>query len=103
MLNIVKKVVVNSTENIFKKFKIRAIVKNTTHFQERLIERFNKEDIPQLERAIEKAFEKATPNNKTFRYTHPAYDVTVVVKKLGTNCLELVTCWKKQKGEITYV
>lgn len=103
MLNTIKKVIAETTKGIFHKFGIRALIKNTVHFQERVLLRFNEEDIPQLERAIEKAFEKATPNNKTFKYTHPAYHITVVVRKLGTNCLELVTCWKGQEEDMQYV
>jgi len=103
MLSTVKKIITETTTNILKKLGIRALIKNTAHFQERMLQRFNEEDIPQLERTIEKAFEKAIPNNKTFKYTHPAYNITVVVKKLGTNCLELVTCWKGQREDIQYV
>jgi len=98
MINIVKKVVTETTKKILENLGIRAIIKNSIHFQERLLERFNTEDIPQLERAILKAFEKAQPNGQAFRYTHPAYKITVVVKKLGTNCIELVTCWKTEEG-----
>lgn len=103
MLTTIKKVITEATKGIFHKSGIRALIKNTAHFQERVLLRFNEDDIPQLERAIEKAFEKAIPNNKTFKYTHPAYNITVVVKKLGTNCLELVTCWKDQNEDIQYV
>jgi uncharacterized protein YigA (DUF484 family) len=102
MLTTIKEVINGTSKNIMNKLGIRAMIKNTAHFQERVLQRFNEEDIPQLERAIEKAFEKAIPNNKTFRYTHPAYHITVVVKKLGTNCLELVTCWKQDEEDIQY-
>ena len=64
----------------------------TIHFNERMLQRFNSEDIPHLERTIEKAIEKALPGEK-IRYTHPAWGITVVVHKIGLNGGELITCW----------
>lgn len=69
------------------------IKRYTIHFNERLIQRFAKEDIPLLERTIEKAITKAVPGEK-LKYTHPLYGITVVVQKLGLNGGELITCWK---------
>lgn len=102
MLNSIKRIIKETSSKIFVASGIRAIVKDTAHFQERLIQRFNEEDIPHLERAIIKAFEKSTPSNKPFRYTHPAYGVTVVIKKLGMNGIELITCWKKGDEDAQY-
>lgn len=65
----------------------------TTHFNERMIQRFSQEDLPLLERTIEKAIAKAIPGEK-LKYTHPLYGITVVVQKLGLNGGELITCWK---------
>ena len=94
MISALKEIATEVSNNIRKKLNIRAIVKNSQHFQERLLQRFEDEDYQKIEKALIKAFEKASPNGKTFKYTHPAYNVTVVVKKLGVNCIELVTCWK---------
>lgn len=102
MLSKIKKIMINTKNTISSKFGIRAIIKETEHFQERLLQRFDDEDIPQLERAIVKAFEKANPGNRPFRYTHPAYGVTVVIKKLGMNGIELITCWKKGDEDAQY-
>ncbi|NCB50115.1 MAG: hypothetical protein EOM53_05535 [Alphaproteobacteria bacterium] len=65
----------------------------TTHFNERMIQRFSQEDLPILEKTIEKAIAKAAPGEK-LKYTHPLYGITVVVQKLGLNGGELITCWK---------
>lgn len=65
----------------------------TTHFNERMIQRFSQEDLPLLEKTIEKAIAKAAPGEK-LKYTHPLYGITVVVQKLGLNGGELITCWK---------
>jgi hypothetical protein len=43
----------------------------TIHFNERMIQRFSSEDLPHLERTIEKAIEKALPREK-IKYT-PRY------------------------------
>lgn len=66
----------------------------TFHFNKRLIERFTQEDLRHLEKTIEKAIEKALPGEK-IKYTHPLWGITVVLKKLGCNGGELITCWKK--------
>jgi len=102
MLSSLKRIITETKNTILNNLGIRAIIKDTTHFQERLLQRFNDEDIPQIERAIIKAFEKASPNNKPFRYTHPAYQITVVIKKLGVNGIELITCWKKGDEDAQY-
>lgn len=75
-------------------FKIKVI--ETRHFQERLIERFSEEDLHRIKGALKKAYEKAKPGQKLC-YTHPYYKVTVVVKKIGLNGLELITCWQKEE------
>ncbi len=72
------------------------IKKYTTHFNERLIQRFDAIEIPLLEKTIEKAIEKAKVGEK-YRYTHPLYHITVVINKLGTNGAELITCYKGQE------
>ena len=72
---------------------LSTIKRLTTHFNERMIQRFSQEDLPLLEKTIEKAIAKAVPGEK-FKYTHPLYDITVVVQKLGLNGGELITCWK---------
>ncbi|MFW9627362.1 MAG: hypothetical protein ACMV1K_11550 [Sulfurospirillum sp.] len=51
----------------------------TTHFNERMIQRFSQEDLPLLEKTIEKAIAKAAPGEK-LKYTHPLYGITVVVQ-----------------------
>lgn len=102
MLSSVKRIITDTKNVILSNLGIRAVIKNTAHFQQRLLQRFNDEDMPKLERAIIKAFEKASPNNKTFRYTHPAYNITVVIKKLGVNGVELITCWKKGDEDAQY-
>lgn len=103
MITSISKIISGAGKKIIKKFGIRAVIKNTQHFQERVLQRFNEEDIPMLTNTVLKAFEKASANGKPFRYTHPLYDVTVVIKKLGSNGLELVTCWKKGEEELLYV
>ncbi len=72
---------------------LSTIKRLTTHFNERMIQRFSQEDLPLLEKTIEKAIAKAMPGEK-FKYTHPAYGITVVIQKLGLNGGELITCWK---------
>lgn len=74
--------------------RIRVI--KTRHFQERLLQRFTEEDLPRVEGALKKAFEKAKPG-QTLRYTHPYYGATVVIQKIGTNGVELITCWQKEE------
>lgn len=68
--------------------------KETAHFGERLAQRFEKADYPFLKKTILKALEKCMIG-RTIRYTHPLYNITVVVEKknnLGGH--ELVTAWK---------
>jgi len=72
---------------------LNTIKRLTTHFNERMIQRFSQEDLPLLEKTIEKAIAKAAPGEK-LKYTHPLYGITVVVQKLGLNGGELFTCWK---------
>lgn len=72
------------------------IRKYTSHFNERLIERFDEVEFPLLEKTIQKAIQKAKVG-ETYRYTHPLYHITVVINKLGTNGAELITCWKGQE------
>lgn len=74
--------------------RIRVI--ETRHFQERLLQRFTEEDLPRVEGALKKAFEKAKPG-QTLRYTHPYYGATVVIQKIGINGVELITCWQKEE------
>ena len=82
-----------ATNNLKTKIKATPAFIATSHFQERLLQRFNDEDLVYLEKTIEKAFEKAQPNSKV-RYTHPNYGITVVGKKMrmlnvGNNFLSL--------------
>ena len=72
---------------------LSTIKRLTTHFNERMIQRFSQDDLPLLEKNIEKAIATATPGEK-LKYTHPLYGITVVVQKLGLNGGELITCWK---------
>ena len=75
---------------------LRIRVIETRHFQERLLQRFTEEDLPRVEGALKKAFEKAKPGQK-LRYTHPYYGATVVIQKIGINGVELITCWQKEE------
>jgi len=96
MLNTIKEILIVATSNLKTKIKTNPRFINTVHFQERVMERFVKEDYPHLERTIEKAFLNAECGSK-IRYTHPAYEITVVGQKMGLNGFELVTCWKGNK------
>ena len=96
MLNTIKEVLTLATTNLQQKIKTNPKFITTQHFQERMIERFTNEDLAHLERAIEKAFLKAECGCK-IKYTHPAYGVTVVGRKIGLNGFELVTCWQKEE------
>ena len=96
MLKSITSIIALATTNLKAKIKANPKFITTQHFQERLIERFTDEDLPRLERAIEKAFLQAECGSK-IRYTHPAYGVTVVGKKIGLNGFELVTCWQKDE------
>ena len=96
MLKAIKEIFTTATNNLKTKIKMNPRFIATAHFQERLIQRFQEEDLPHLERTIEKAFLIAESGSK-IRYTHPAYDVTVVGQKIGLNGFELVTCWQGEK------
>lgn len=78
---------------LFESQKIKVKMIATKHFEERVLQRFLDSDFDRLERAIEKAFLAAKPGEE-IRYTHPAYDMTVVGQKMGLNGFELITCWK---------
>ena len=97
MIKIVSKIVNDVKAHLQIKTKMRYIVDASIHFQERYIERFTEDDIPQIERTIEKAIEKIAVFGKPTRYKHPAYGFTVVIKRVGLNGAELVTCWKNEK------
>ncbi len=92
----IKDILTIATKNLKDKIKINPNFIATQHFQERLLQRFQDEDLPRLERAIEKAFLQAECGSK-IRYTHPAYGITVVGQKLGLNGFELVTCWQREE------
>ena len=92
------KIISVAKQNIKARLNMNIALIATEHFQIRLIERFQEEDLPRLERAVEKAFEKATAGSK-ITYTHPAYDITVVGKKIGINGMELITCWQGDANE----
>jgi hypothetical protein len=96
MLNNITEVLILATKNLQQKIKTNPKFITTAHFHKRLIQRFAEEDLSRLERAIEKAFLQAECGSK-IRYTHPAYGVTVVGKKIGLNGFELVTCWQKEE------
>ncbi|MFA7084730.1 MAG: hypothetical protein WC141_09365 [Arcobacteraceae bacterium] len=96
MLLKIKNIITTATKNIKEKIKTTPAFIATEHFQERLLQRFQDEELNLLEKTIEKAFEKAQPGSKV-RYTHPAYGITVVGKKMGLNGFELITCWQKEE------
>jgi hypothetical protein len=82
---------------------IRPVIKVARHFEDRMIERFDsmveefdEQELARFERTVEKAMEKLPVSNRAQEYTHPAYGITIVAKKLGENYLELVTCYKKE-------
>jgi len=97
MLLKIKNIISLATNNLKQKVQTSPAFIATEHFQERVIQRFQDEDLPYLERTIEKAFLKADIGAKTI-YTHPIYNMTVVGKKMGLNGFELITCW--QNGDI---
>ena len=100
MLNTIKnlkKIVNGASAHLQLKQKMRFIINASLHFQERFIERFEEEDLPRLERTIEKAIVQIVVLGKPTRYTHPAYGITVVIIKQGLNYAELVTCWKSEE------
>jgi len=96
MLKSISSIITLATTNLKTKIKFSPKLIATAHFQERLIQRFQDEDLPHLERTIEKAFLLAECGSK-IRYTHPAYGCTVVGQKIGLNGFELVTCWQNQE------
>lgn len=98
MLSSIKNILTIASTNLKKVVKTNPAFIATEHFQERVIQRFENEDLPLLEKTIEKAFLKADAGVKT-RYTHPAYNVTVVGKKIGINGFELITCWIKDEDK----
>ena len=96
MLKTLKNLLSIATDNLKEKIKTNPRFIATQHFQERLLQRFQDEDLPRLERTIEKAFLQAECGSK-IRYTHPAYGITVVGQKIGLNGFELVTCWQREE------
>lgn len=92
MLKATKKLIELAAAHLQQKTAIRWVIKVSNHFEDRMLERFEESELPVLERVIEKALEKSKPG--TNRYTHPHYNITVVINKLGLNGGELVTCWK---------
>ena len=96
MLSTLKQMLVVATANLKIKIKLHPRFIATKYFQERLLQRFQDEDLSHLERTIEKAFMNAD-NGSTIRYTHPAFGCTVVGKKIGLNGFELVTCWQNEE------
>ena len=96
MLSTLKNLLSTATKNLKEKIKQNPNFIATQHFQERLLERFADEDLPRLERAIEKAFLKAECGSK-IRCTHPAYGITEVGIKMGLNGFELITCWQREE------
>lgn len=97
MLKVIKTLVNDASAHLQIKQKMRFIINASLHFQERFVERFEEEDLPRLERTVEKAIEKIAILGRPQRYTHPAYGITVVITKQGLNCAELVTCWKNDE------
>jgi hypothetical protein len=75
MIAQITSIIKTATNNLKQKIKATPAFIATSHFQERLLQRFNDEDLVYLEKTIEKAFEKAQPNSKV-RYTHPNYGIT---------------------------
>ncbi len=96
MLITLKEILAVATINLKTKIKLHPRFIATQHFQERLLQRFQDEDLSHLERTIEKAFINADCGS-TIRYTHPAFGCTVVGKKIGLNGFELVTCWQNEE------
>ena len=102
MLSLTKKIIADVKNHLNNKG-IKAVIKVASHFEERMAERFDsmviefdENELARFERTIEKAMEKLPANCKAEAYTHPAYGITIVAQKLGQNCLELVTCYKKE-------
>ena len=96
LLQKTKNILITTAKNLQRKIRKMPAFVATEHFQERMLQRFADEDLPRLERAIEKAFLKAVPGEK-IKYTHPVYNVTVVGRKMGLNGFELISCWKREE------
>ena len=102
MLNLTKKILSDVKTHLMEK-NIKPVIKVARHFEDRMIERFDhmvkqfdEQELVRFERTVEKAMEKLPVSNVAQEYTHPAYGITIVAKKLGVNYLELVTCYKKE-------
>ena len=102
MLATTKKILKDVKEHLLVKG-IKPVIKVAHHFEERMDERFNnmvrdfdEQELSRFERTVEKAMEKLPVSNAPQEYTHPAYGICIVAKKLGMNYLELVTCYKKE-------
>ena len=102
MLNTTRKIL-NDVKNHLMKKGIKPVIKVARHFEDRMIERFehmvkevDEQELARFERTVEKAMEKLPVSNSAQEYTHPAYGICIVAKKLGVNYLELVTCYKKE-------
>jgi len=102
MLSTTKRILNDVRSHLMEKG-IRPVIKVARHFEDRMIERFDsmvkefdEQELARFERTVEKAMEKLPVSNRAQEYTHPAYGITIVAKKLGVNYLELVTCYKKE-------
>lgn len=102
MLNTTKKIL-NDVKNHLMGKNIKPVIKVARHFEERMVERFDRmvqefdeQELARFERTVEKAIQKLPVSNIAQEYTHPTYGITIVAKKLGVNYLELVTCYKKE-------
>jgi hypothetical protein len=76
------------------------ILRLTDHYLDRVAERFEEADMPFLDRTIEKAIEKnpIDPIYQTqpkVKWTHPAFNFTIVFQRIGMNAIDLITCFKK--------
>ena len=102
MLKLTKKIL-NDVKNHLMEKNIRPVFKVARHFEDRMTERFDhmvkefdEQELARFERTVEKAMEKLPVSNVAQEYTHPAYGICIVAKKLGVNYLELVTCYRKE-------
>lgn len=102
MLNTTRKILNDVKAHLMEK-NIKPVIKVARHFEDRMTERFDrmvkdfdKQELARFERTVEKAMEKLPVLDTAQKYTHPAYGITIVAKKLGKNYLELVTCYKKE-------
>jgi hypothetical protein len=81
------------------------ILRFTDHYLDRVTERFDENDMPFLDRAIEKAIEKnpIDPIYQTqpkIKWTHEGFGFTIVFQRIGLNALDMITAWKKgQEGD----